>query len=142
MHDIVKPKLVSDKADDWLSKIVIGGIAFIAILVLVVVPLGFIKGLQIFKIKSGGPQGMPPTTVTSAEVKQENWAPLLSAVGSISAVQGAVVSTELPGTVAEVAFESGATVKKGDLLVRLDTSAEDAQLRAAVADVELARADL
>ena len=85
---------------------------------------------------------MPPMTVTSAEVKQENWAPLLSAVGSISPVQGAMISSELVGVVAEVGFESGATVKKGDLLVRLDTSVEEAQLRSADADTELARADV
>jgi len=104
--------------------------------------LAAIKALQIVKMTSGGGGGMPPTTVTSAEVKQENWSPLLSAVGSISAVQGAVVSTELPGTVAEVAFESGATVKKGDLLVRLDASAEEAQFRSAQADLQLAGNDL
>ena len=104
--------------------------------------LAAIKALQIVKMTSGGGGGTPPTTVTSAEVKQENWAPLLAAVGSISAVQGAVVSTELPGTVAEVAFESGATVKKGDLLVRLDASAEEAQFRSAQADLQLAGNDL
>lgn len=104
--------------------------------------LAAIKTSQIVKMTSGGEGGMPPMTVTSAEVKQENWAPLLSAVGSISAVQGAIVSTELPGTVAEVAFESGATVKKGDLLVRLDASAEEAQFRSAQADLQLARNDL
>ena len=39
----------------------------------------------------------------------------------------------------EIAFESGATVKKGDLLVKLDTSSEEAQLRAAAAQVQLAK---
>jgi len=115
--------------------VVIGG------LIAVVVLLVGIKGLQIVKITSSGGGGMPPTTVTSAEVKQENWAPLLSAVGSVSPVQGAMISSELPGTVAQVGFESGAVVKKGDLLVRLDTSAEEAQLHSADADTELARAD-
>ena len=81
-------------------------------------------------------------TVTSAVVKAEDWAPTLSAVGSISAVQGAMISTELPGVVAEVGFESGAMVKKNSLLVKLDTSAEEAQLQSADADTELARADL
>src|SRR5207245_11383315 len=100
------------------------------------------KTLQMHKMISGDGCGMPPTTVTSTEVKQENWPPLLSAVGSVSAVQGAMISSELPGTVAEVGFESGAVVKKGDLLVRFDTSAEEAQLRSADADTQLARSDL
>jgi membrane fusion protein, multidrug efflux system len=104
--------------------------------------LADIKALQIHKMTSGGAGGMPPTTVTSVEVKQENWPPLLSAIGSVSAVQGATISSELPGTVAEVGFESGAVVKKGALLVRFDTSAEEAQLHSADADTQLAKADL
>ena len=75
--------------------------------VIVVVLFIAIKGLQIFKMVSAGGDGMPPTTVTSAEVKQENWAPLLSAIGSIAPVQGATISSELAGTVAQVGFESG-----------------------------------
>ena len=108
----------------------------------VFVVLAGIKALQIVKMTSGGNGGMPPTTVTSAEVKKENWAPLLSAVGSVSAVQGAVVSTELGGVVAEIRFESGGLAKKGDVLLRLDASAEEGQLHSAEADLELARADL
>jgi membrane fusion protein (multidrug efflux system) len=104
--------------------------------------LADIKAIQFKMASGGGAGGMPPTTVTSAEVKQENWPPLLSAVGSVSAVQGATISSELPGTVAEVGFESGAVVKKGALLVRFDTSSEEAQLRSADADTELAKADL
>ncbi|MEP6709278.1 MAG: efflux RND transporter periplasmic adaptor subunit [Verrucomicrobiota bacterium] len=114
--------------------------AILAVFALFVI-LAVIKGLQIFTMISAKPP-MPLETVTSAQVKEEDWAPLLSAVGSISPVQGAMVSTELPGTVAQIGFESGATVKKGDLLVHLDTSAEEAQLRSADADTELARTDL
>ena len=103
--------------------------------------LGAIKFGQFNKLMSM-PQTMPPTTVSSAVVKAEDWAPVLSAVGSISAVQGAVVSSELGGVVSQIAFENGGTAKKGDLLVQLDASAEEAQLHSAEADMELARADL
>ncbi len=84
---------------------------------------------------------MPPTTVTSATVMQGDWAPMLTAVGSIAPVQGATISAELPGMVSEILFESGRPVKKGDLLVKLDASAEQAQLRSAQADLDLAKAD-
>ena len=47
---------------------------------------------------------MPPTTVSSATVKEEDWAPTLSAVGSISAVQGAIISAELAGMVSDIKF--------------------------------------
>lgn len=104
-------------------------------LLCVVCLLADIKFLQFRKMTSGGDMGMPPTTVTSAEVKEENWAARLSAVGSISAVQGAVLSTDLAGTVAEVNFQNGAIAKQGDVLVKLVASQEEA-------DLELARNDL
>jgi membrane fusion protein, multidrug efflux system len=113
----------------------IAGVAVLAVL------LVLIKGLQIYKMVSTKPP-MPVETVTSAVVKEEDWAPMLFAVGSISAVQGAVVSSELGGVVSEVAFQNGAPAKKGDLLVQLDASAEEAQLHSAEADLALARADL
>ena len=84
----------------------------------------------------------PPTTVTSAVVKEEDWAPVLSSVGSVSAVQGAVVSAELGGVVSEIRFQNGAEAKKGDVLMSLDASAEEAQLHTAEADLDLARANL
>jgi membrane fusion protein, multidrug efflux system len=103
---------------------------------------GGVKVLQIFTMISAGKAMVPPpTTVTSAIVKQADWQPLLSAIGSISPVQGAVISAEIRGMVAEIGFESGKPVKKGDLLLKLDVSSEIAQLRSAQADAELAKAD-
>lgn len=99
------------------------------------------KILQIGKMMSTK-MVMPPTTVSSAVVKEEDWAPTLSAIGSVSAVQGAVVSTELGGVVAEIDFQNGGVAKKGDVLMRLDSSAEEAQLHTAQADLELAKANL
>jgi membrane fusion protein (multidrug efflux system) len=93
-----------------------------------------IKALQIVKMASS-PMVMPPTTVSSAQVKEEDWAPTLSAVGSVSAVQGAVVSSELGGVVAEIKFQNGGVAKKDDVLVRLAATSEDA-------DLALARSDL
>lgn len=130
MHDVAKPKTLrgnvkSKRKPMWLA---IGGLV-----ALVVVLLG-IKAMQIGKMMST-PMVMPPTTVSSAMVKEEDWAPILSAVGSVSAVQGAMVSTELGGVVAEVNFQNGGEAKNGDVLVRLAAPAEDA-------DLELARSDL
>jgi membrane fusion protein, multidrug efflux system len=103
--------------------------------------LADVKALQ-FRKMGASPMMMPPTTVTSASAKEEDWPPILSAIGSISAVQGAVVSTELGGTVGEIRFQNGGEAKKGDILIRLDAASEEAQLHTAEADLELARADL
>jgi membrane fusion protein (multidrug efflux system) len=101
-----------------------------------------VKLLQFKAMMAAGAKMVPPpTTVTSAEVKKGDWQPMLTAVGSISPVQGAMISAELPGTVAEIAFVSGALVKKGDVLLKLDASAEEAQMRSAEADAELAKKD-
>ena len=101
-----------------------------------------IKALQIFSMVSAAKSMVPPpTTVTSAKVQKGDWAPSLTAIGSITPVQGATISAELPGMVSEIGFESGRPVKKGDVLVKLDSSAEQAQLRSSEADAELAKAD-
>ena len=103
--------------------------------------LADVKAFQ-FRKMGASPMTMPPTTVSSGVVKEEDWAPTLSAVGSISAVQGAIVSTELGGIVSEVGFQSGREAKKGDVLLKLDSSSEEALLHTAEADLELARANL
>jgi membrane fusion protein, multidrug efflux system len=113
----------------------------IGLLVAIVIFAFGIKALQIVKMMSS-PNAMPAVTVTSAPVKEEDWAPTLSAVGSVSAAQGAVVSTELGGTIGEIRFENGAKAKKGDVLIRLDASQEEALLRSAEAEAELARTDM
>jgi len=50
-----------------------------------------------------------------------------------------MVSAELTGKVVQIAFEPGAQVKEGDLLVRQDIHSEEAQLRSAEAQVTLAQ---
>ena len=113
----------------------------IGLLVAILIFVLGIKALQIGKMMSS-PKMMPSVTVTSAPVKEENWAPMLSAAGSVSAAQGAVISAELAGIVSEISFESGGKAKKGDVLMKLDTSQEEALLRSAAAEAQLARTDL
>jgi membrane fusion protein (multidrug efflux system) len=137
MHDVAKN--ISTETNLRRSR---GGLRVaIGLLAAILIFVIGIKALQIGKMMSS-PKMMPVTTVTSAPVKEEDWAPRLSAVGSVSAAQGAVVSTELGGTVGEIRFENGAQAKKGDVLVRLDVSQEEALLRSAEAEAELARTDL
>ncbi|MDD5351083.1 MAG: efflux RND transporter periplasmic adaptor subunit [Chthoniobacteraceae bacterium] len=84
----------------------------------------------------------PPAAVSTLVAKPQTWQPVLSAVGSLKAVNGVLVSTDLAGIVSEIAFESGKPVKKGDLLLRLDTKQEEAQLAAAQARLDLAKVSL
>jgi membrane fusion protein (multidrug efflux system) len=110
--------------------------------VLIVLVLGGIKAAQIRAMMAAGKSFVPPAqAVTTAEVREVHWQPELAAVGSVVAVQGVTVASEVPGTITEIAFESGQMVKQGDLLVRLDTSIERAELASAVASAELANLD-
>ena len=114
----------------------------IAILIVAAIFAGLVavKALQIGKmIGFAKTFTVPPETVSSAVVQEQHWQDTLSAVGSINAAQGVTVAAEVAGTVTEIAFESGAVVARGDLLVRLDTASEAAQLRASEAEVELTR---
>src|SRR5437667_1910136 len=140
MHDVAKTVSDIPAASRVKSRRKGLGIA-IGLLVAIVIFVFGIKALQIGKMMSS-PKVMPVTTVTSAPVKEEDWAPMLSAVGSVSAAQGAVVATELGGTISEIRFENGAEAKKGYVLMRLDASQEEALLRSAEAEAELARTDL
>lgn len=108
------------------------------IVVVVAGALGLVKALQI-RTLINTKMVPPPATVATAVVRSEDWPDSLPAVGSVTAAQGVIVSPEVAGTVSEIAFESGATVHKGDLLVKLDTSTEVAQLKATEAQVKLAR---
>jgi membrane fusion protein, multidrug efflux system len=140
MHDVARPvsnRPMQSKPKRRRKSIVIA----IALLLAIGGFVFGIKFLQIGKMMSM-PHTMPPTTVTSASVKEEDWAPRLTAVGSVSAVQGAVVSAELAGVVSAINFENGAEAKKGEVLMKLDASQEEALLRSAEADAQLAKTDL
>jgi membrane fusion protein (multidrug efflux system) len=110
------------------------------IVLLVLGGLAGVKTLQIRKLIAAGKSFTPPPeSVSAAVAHEEKWQGTLTAIGSVTAVQGVTVTPEIAGIVHEIAFESGAVVPKGDLLVRLDTSLEEAQLRALEAQEELAR---
>jgi membrane fusion protein (multidrug efflux system) len=76
--------------------------------------------------------------VTTASVQAADWPRSRSAIGTLVAVRGVTLGSELAGMVREIDFDSGASVQKGQVLVRLDTSLEEAQLQAASADATLA----
>ena len=112
-------------------------------IVLVFSAIAGVKFLQIRAlIDSGKTMVLPPEAVTTADVRAETWETTLNAIGSFAAVQGVTLSAEVAGTVSKIDFESGASVAAGAVLVELDTSVEQAQLRSAEATAELARLNL
>ena len=111
--------------------------------VLVVAILGFVKYRQISAaIAANKSFSPPPEAVTTVVAQQVEWSNTLDAVGSIAPIQGVTLSADLPGVVAKVAFNSGAHVPEGQVLVQLDTRQEQAQLASAQAQLDLARVNL
>jgi membrane fusion protein, multidrug efflux system len=125
-----------------MKKIFLIVLAFLAGIA-IVAALGGIKFFQVRKAMAEHASfAPPPEAVTSLIAKEEEWIPSLKAVGSTAAVQGVTVSTDEPGIVQKINFESGQTVKQGDLLVQLEVSQEQAQLRSAEAQMRLSGANL
>ncbi len=127
------------------KKYIVSALIFVAILAGIAIwtALGGIKYFQIMgAMEQYANMPMRVESVTSQAATEELWIPSLKAIGSTDAVQGVTVSTDQPGIVTKIAFESGQTVKAGDLLVQLDVTQEEAQLRSALAQQKLAALNL
>jgi len=121
-------------------KKIIGLLVSFAGIIIVAGALAAVKGLQIDRLAAHGEAMVtPPETVSVTRVRTDSWESVLTAVGSLQAVQGAVVAAELPGRVTRIAFESGTRVKAGDLLLQQDISVELAQQRSAQSELDFAR---
>jgi membrane fusion protein, multidrug efflux system len=81
---------------------------------------------------------IPPVSVSTAKAEMQGWRPEISAVGSLSAVRGVDVASEVSGLVSLVHFKSGDHVKPGQSLVQLNAEPDVAQLHSLEAAVELA----
>jgi len=111
-------------------------LALLAILI-----FGSLVGAKYFQIQRMAarfsvPQAPAPVAVATAE--RVRWERTLAAVGSISAVQDVMVTTEIPGLVESIRFESGQQVQAGDVLLTLDGSIDIAELAALTATEDLA----
>jgi membrane fusion protein (multidrug efflux system) len=115
----------------------------LSVTAVVIAGLGFVKFRQIKAAMAVYASFQPPPeAVTTIIARQESWPTTITAIGTVAAVRGVTVSADLPGIVETIAFDSGDSVKQGDVLVQLDTRQEQAQLSAAEAQRDLARANL
>src|SRR5205823_771547 len=112
----------------------------LAVVLVMVAGLGFVKYRQIqTAIAQGSSFAPPPDAVTTVVARSETWPSTLNVIGTTAAIQGVTVSADLPGAVDKIHFESGQAVQAGDVLVELDTRQERAQMAAAESDRDLAR---
>lgn len=111
----------------------------LAIVVVLLVSLGYFKTKQIQAAIKEHSFTPPPEAVTTVLAKPATWPTTMSVVGSMEAVHGVTVSADLPGTVSEIHFDSGRMVQKGEILAELDTRQERAQLAAMEAQRDLTK---
>ena len=115
----------------------------LSVLVVFLAAIGLVKFFQIrAAIAQFSSFQPPPEAVTTAVAREEEWPATLTAVGSVTAVHGVTVSADLPGIVEQITFDSGRHVRAGEILVRLDTRQERAQLAAAESQRDLMRLNL
>ena len=114
-------------------------ILVLGVMAVVIMALGFAKFRQIESAVHAGAFQPPPEAVTSIVTQREQWPASMTAIGTIEAVHGVMVSADLPGTVARINFDSGKAVREGEILVELDTRQERAQLASLEAQRDLAK---
>jgi membrane fusion protein, multidrug efflux system len=110
--------------------------------VLLVAVIGFVVFRNIMKQIAQGKVAPPPVVVTAMKAVKQEWQPQLNAVGSLRAVQGVDVTTEIAGLVREIRFKSGDEVKAGAVLIQLNADTDLAQLASLKAAADLAQVTL
>ncbi|OOF40637.1 efflux transporter periplasmic adaptor subunit [Rodentibacter rarus] len=102
-----------------------------------VIGFNVLRSIMIGKAIANMPEASSP--VTAVEVKASEWTPVINTTGLVRPNQGAMLSAQNAGTVSKVFVQNGQMVKKGDLLVELDSSVERASLQAAQAQLPALR---
>ena len=120
------------------------GSPFKAIFLVLVVSAVIIAGLWFWRLSNQqhGGWNPGPVDVKAVSVITEDVPDVFTAVGEFNAVNQVLIAAEVSGRVAAIQFESGQSVQKGDVLLQLDDSIEQADLVAAQAQLKLARQQL
>ncbi|SPY33768.1 efflux RND transporter periplasmic adaptor subunit [Pasteurella canis] len=118
-----------------IMKITLG---LIVLLFIVVIAFNVIKNKMIEKAIAG--MGEKAYPVTAIEIQPQQWTPVIETTGLVRPNQGAMLSAQIAGTVSKVLVQSGQSVKKGDILVILDSSVEQASLKASQAQLSSIKA--
>lgn len=109
----------------------------LVVLVIVAIIAG-VKYVQISALIAQSKVPLPAAVVTALHVPFEEWQPNVSAVGSIKAVRGVDVTTEVGGIVRTLGFKPGQEVAAQALLVQLNADSDIAQLHSLEATADLA----
>ena len=84
-------------------------------------------------------QPEPVESVTAAVAREREHRESATSIGTVLALRSITLRNEVPGTVHRVALRPGQIVEPGAVLVALDVSVEEAELKAQQAQADLAR---
>ena len=112
-------------------------IMIVVVLVIVAIIAG-VKFVQISALIAQSKMPLPAAVVTALHVPYADWQPNVSAVGSMKAVRGVDVTTEVGGIVRTIGFKPGQEVAAQALLVQLNADSDIAQLHSLEATADLA----
>lgn len=118
----------------WL--IMVGFIAALVVIIGSVWGYNLSKKLAVFKA-----MGEPKFTVSTQRATLQPWRQQLKVVGSLHAVRGADLSSEVAGVIDALHFESGSDVKAGTLLMEMRAADDIGKLDSLRAAAQLAQAN-
>jgi membrane fusion protein (multidrug efflux system) len=117
-------------------------LAVVAICLSIFLILALVKFFQIrAAIAFGESFPEPSETVEFQRVAFSSWQPQIKVSGEIRAPQEVELRNEVAGVIAKIGFKSGASIKKGQLLMQLNIAEEEAQLSALQPQIALAEQD-
>jgi membrane fusion protein, multidrug efflux system len=136
--DLLNPSTTSPPRASVRRYLVLSGI--VALIVLGIIgTLSFLKVRSIQAAMAGGAWPEQAFAVTVAPAVEQDWQPVINTTGTVVATRFVLLQNEVEGTIKELNIKSGQVVEEGHVLLRLDTSVEAAELRAAVAKQQLAK---
>jgi membrane fusion protein (multidrug efflux system) len=83
-----------------------------------------------------------PPTVSTVKAGMQDWQPNLNSIGTLRAVNGADLSSEVSGIVSTLSFDSGKDVERNTVLVQLRAADDIAKLKSLEASAKLAQLTL
>lgn len=113
------------------------GLAVAVLVFALVIGLNKFKEIMIGRAIANMPEKANP--VTAMTVAPREWTPVINTTGLVRPNQGAMLSAQSAGTIKKIFITSGQAVKKGDVLVELDSDVEIATLKASEAQLPAAR---
>ncbi|WP_264696203.1 efflux RND transporter periplasmic adaptor subunit [Candidatus Nitrosacidococcus sp. I8] len=114
----------------------------IFLVLICLVSIAFFSWKYYEKYKTNTIVSSPLATVATTQAHINSWQPVAESIGNLVAIQGTNVTNEIEGLITKINFKSGQWVEKGVLLVQLNDSIEQADLRGLIAQNALASVQL